>query len=130
MSLTRRPSISRALEIDAYEGWLMKKKSGGKSFLGTDTRRWFKVKEMKGLEVVELGLCYFTSQRDKEARGWVYLKDVVEIYDDEKTFTIVSAARSMTMEATTLAEHKFWIQGLVALCPQAKTTGIRSKFAF
>ena len=57
-------------DYSALEGWLSKKKSkDGFSLLSQDNRRWFKVREVKGLEVNELALCYFKTPKENEARG-------------------------------------------------------------
>lgn len=82
---------------------------------------------MKGQDYAELAFCYFKSQKDKEARGWIYLKDITEIYDDEKAFTLVSAARTMTIEAQHPSEYMMWLQTLVEYCPNADVSNLRSK---
>ena len=111
------------------EGWLQKKKSGGgTAVFSANNRRWFNTREVKGSsDQSELALCYYKSQREKEAKGWIYLRDVVEITDDEKSLTIISTARSMTLEAPSSGEHRLWLQGLVQLCPQAITACIKSE---
>jgi hypothetical protein len=75
--------------------------------------------------MIELALCYFTSQRDKEARGWMYLKDVVEISEGSKVFTISTPSRSMTIAGETAAEHVAWLTQLVQLCPRANLIDIK-----
>ena len=36
------------VELEALEGWLIKKKSQGKAkFFGGDTKRWFKIQKIK-----------------------------------------------------------------------------------
>ena len=118
------------VDIGTLEGWLCKKKSKdkGMSLFGGDTRRWFKVIEVKGMESKELAFCYFKSQKEKEAKGWIYLKDITEIYDDEKTFTVVSPSRTLCVSVETPTEHKVWLRGLTTLCPWAKNSRIISKW--
>ena len=59
--------------IASLQGWLVKKKSEQSkkiiSFLGTDTKRYFRVQEVKGIDDVELALCYFTTVKDENPRG-------------------------------------------------------------
>lgn len=110
----------------------MKKRAPGKQkvlgILSGDTKRWFQVKELKNENRIEITLCYFKSQHEEEAKGWIYLKDVTELTDDGKTITIVSAARSITIEANSRAEHKFWLEGIAHLCPAADKSGLMSMF--
>lgn len=118
---------------ELLEGWLHKKKSGTKVFsalAGGANKRWFNVRELQsswGPELpAELALCYYKSQREKEPDGWIYLKDVTKISDDEKVFTLASPARTMTLEAQTRAEHRLWLQGLVHLCTLADLSDVQS----
>lgn len=108
------------------EGWLIKKKGKDKVF-SLDNRRWFKIHEVRGIDMTELVLSYFKSQRDKDAKSWIYLKDVTEIYEEDKVFTIVTPSRSITIEAETAAEHVEWMQTLVNFCPRAKSNRIKSE---
>jgi hypothetical protein len=55
------------------------------------------------------------------------LKDVVEIINEVKTFTIISAARTIILEAQTSAEHDAWLEQLGELCQQATFRGTRPK---
>jgi hypothetical protein len=116
------------------EGWLNKKKSKDNKALALfsgDNKRWFKVIEVRGMEHKELAFCYFKNQKEKEAKGWIYLKDITEIYDDEvKSFTVVSPSRTVTVSANSLAEHKMWLRGLCLLCPWAKSSRITSTSTF
>lgn len=48
------------------------------------------------------------------------MKDVTAIQEDKKTFTIVSHARTMILEATTAAEHNSWLAELHRACPQLR----------
>jgi hypothetical protein len=41
----------------------------------------------------ELALVYFQTDRSKDAKGWIFLKDVSEIVEDGDSFKIVSYAR-------------------------------------
>jgi len=66
-----------------------------------------------------MALCYYHSPKDKEAKGWVYMKDITDIFDDKKNFTVVSASRTMTLEAQSTAEHVLWLQALTHYCPNA-----------
>ena len=43
--------------------------------------RWFRIQELEGDRYSELALLYFRTKEEEEARGWIYLKDVTEIYD-------------------------------------------------
>lgn len=127
----------------AVEGWLVKKKAKDKNaFFSKDNLRYFKIQEVRvsiacfvvvsvtfrqGQDYAELAFAYFKTQKDKEARGWIYLKDITEIYDDEKAFTVVSAARTMIIEAQNPTEYLMWLQTLVEYCPNADTTHLRSE---
>lgn len=85
---------------------------------------------IQGGDCSELALCYFKSAKDRDARGWVYLRDVTQIYEEdslERTFTIISPSRSMTLEAQTRAEYRLWLQGIVNLCPLADISRVSSK---
>jgi hypothetical protein len=73
-----------------------------------------------------LALCYYYSQRDKEAKGWIYLKDITKLVDDVKTFSIISAARTLVLEAKTTGEHTVWLQNLSSLCPLADSSSVRN----
>jgi len=119
-------------------------------FFHHDNMRWFKLQEVKvtaevscnqmllsphwiilyfviqGNDHSELALCYFKSQRDKEPRGWIYVKDVSEIVDTETSFTVVSPARTMTIEATTPVELLNWLRDMVESCPHADTSRVTS----
>jgi len=110
------------------EGWLLKKKSKDKSSIlfKNENLRWFRIQEVEGSDQSELALCYYGSQKDKEAKGWIYLKDVTHIYDEKKTFTIVSDARTMTLEAQSPPEHMLWVQALGNYCQNA-SSGIKGK---
>ena len=66
----------------------------------------------QGSDGPEMALCYYNSRKDIEAKGWIYIKDITDIRDDKKSFTVVSAARTMTLEASSQAEHVLWIQTL------------------
>lgn len=112
---------------ELLEGWLIKKKSKEKSaFFSGSSNRWFRIQHIRGTEN-EVALCYFKSPKDKEPRGWIYLKDVVEINDDAKSFTLVSPARTMTIEAHTGGEHSQWLSYLVKHSPNAKIVNLQSK---
>jgi hypothetical protein len=82
--------------ISSLQGWLIKKKSDtGKKFftLGSDTKRFFRFQEVAGSEHKELALCYYLTPKDKEARGSIFMKDVIAISDDTKSFTLSTHAR-------------------------------------
>lgn len=122
--------MSAGMKKENLEGWLLKRKSGG-AFFGTSNKRWFNIREVRGtwgpeFAASELALCYYKAQRVKEPDGWMYLKDVQEISDDEKSFTLRSPSRSMTLEGQTQAEHRLWLQGLVLLCSNADASGVQS----
>ena len=83
----------------------------------------------QGADTKEWALCYFSSQHDKDAKGWIYLNDITEIKDDGKFFTVVSPQRTMQLEAQTPTQQRLWIRGLVGLCPNANTSGLQSESA-
>ncbi|RYG95593.1 hypothetical protein EON65_55730, partial [archaeon] len=106
------------------EGWLLKKKSN--SLFGGENYRWFRIQEVKGVDQSELALCYYASQREKEAKGWVFIKDITKVIDNIKTFSVVTQARVLVLEAKTSGEHMLWLQELCTLCPHADTSTVRS----
>lgn len=118
------------VDIASLEGFLFKKSHKGNSLvslLKKDVKkRWFKVMETSGCEATELALCYFESEKDKNAKSWIYLKDVTEISDDNSTFTLISKSRSMTLHAATRAEQRLWLQSLVNICHFADCSSIIS----
>ena len=85
------PSLSQ------LQGWLVKKKNDSNKkkfpFMSADKTRYFRVREVKGIEEVELTLCYFSSPKDEEPRGSIFLKDVSAIEDDTKSITLTTSAR-------------------------------------
>lgn len=103
------------------EGWLRKKKSKSHMF-NSDNRRWFKIQRLEGTED-ELALCYFASNKSSDVKGWIFLNDISEISEDKSCITVVSPARTMTVEAQTIGEHRLWLKALVQLCPKAKYDG-------
>lgn len=109
------------VDISTLEGWLLKKKEKGKSFnfLGSDTKRWFKVQSVESFDEEELALCYFKSNKVKEPSGWMFLKDISDIVESGESFILISPARTLTLEAQTKAEQRLWLEGLVELCPHA-----------
>jgi hypothetical protein len=91
-------------------------------------RMWWNrlIDEMhQGSDSQEMALCYYASQREKEAKGWIYLKDITEIIDSVKTFSVVSAARTLVLEAKTTGEHSLWLQNLAAFCPNADSSSVK-----
>lgn len=68
-----------------------------------------------------MALCYYKSPKDSEPKGWIYLRDVVEVSEDKASFTIVSPARTMTLEANSNVETKIWLSAILAHCKHAKT---------
>ena len=82
----------------------------------------------QGHDYAELAFCYFKTNKDRDPRGWIYLKDVTDISDDEKCFVVISQARTMIIEAQSLAEYSMWLNALVELCPSANTTNIQCEF--
>jgi hypothetical protein len=140
-------------------GFLIKRKNGGQAkgltkFMSYNTR-WFTMQEVgvcaikeflighvfkiyistnkQAADQIELALCYFRLSEDREASGWIYLKDVKELSEGKKgrdagcILTIYSVARTLTIEATTDEDYLLWLQALVDHCPMAKTDNIRSK---
>lgn len=78
-----------------------------------------RVNSKQGTDYTELALCYYKSQRDKEPRGWIFVKDVTELVESENNLTVVSPARTMTVEAPSSAEMVAWVRALVECCPHA-----------
>mmetsp|Transcript_116398 Transcript_116398/g.228377 ORF Transcript_116398/g.228377 Transcript_116398/m.228377 type:complete len:741 (-) Transcript_116398:62-2284(-) len=105
------------------EGWLVKKRGDyhKSKFFHYDSMRWFKLQEVNGTDHSELALCYYKSQKDKEPRGWIFMKDVSEIFDSYTSFTLVSPARTMTIETASPDEQVAWLRALVESCPHANT---------
>ena len=86
----------------------------------TESRRWFKVSEVKGLDSTECILGYYSSQKVKEAKGFIYLQDVKEIETvGPLGFSLKTPARNLNMLCETKPELKMWLEGLVKLCPEA-----------
>eukprot|EP01038_Epipyxis_sp_PR26KG_P008010 gene8010-10855_t len=115
------------------EGWLLKRKvnndGSNKTGFFSANKRYFRIQEAKGLDHTELALCYYKSPKEREPRGWIYLKDVTEIFDDEKAISVLSMARSMNIEASAMTDHLKWLQNLIDYCPQARTLNVRSRQA-
>ncbi len=78
----------------------------------------------QGADTAELALCYFKSPKDRDPKGWIYLRDITEISDDRASFTLISTSRMMTLEAGTNLETKLWLQGIIRLCPQANIDNV------
>jgi hypothetical protein len=53
----------------------------------------------------------------------VFARDVSEIKDDKGSFTLISPARTFRLRAQTRAEHKLWLTGIRAICPDASFEG-------
>lgn len=130
------------VNIESLEGWLNKRRDVEKNKITSmfikDNKRWFKVTYISTAPVgssdvasddLELALVYFKSPKDNSPRGYIYLTDIKSISDDEKCFTITSSSKVMILEASSRAEHRLWLQGLVDLCPQANTDQIKSKIS-
>jgi hypothetical protein len=83
------------ISAQSLQGWLIKKKSESKkfSFLGADKKRYFRVCEVQGIEIVELALCYYDSAKDEEPRGSLFIKDITDIEDDSKNIKLISPSR-------------------------------------
>lgn len=75
---------------------------------------------MQGSE--ELALCYYKNITDPEVRGWIYLKDVTEVEENQDTIILSSVARTLHLYAQTRAQHNQWVTGLAKLCPDAFAT--------
>lgn len=102
----------------------MKKKSSKKMFSSSDVKRWFKVEKVIGEDGEnELALCYYQNSKSKDCKGWIFISDITDIVEDPTHFTVMSAHRSLCLEAVTRAEHRLWLQGLMQLCPQALING-------
>ncbi|CAB1098247.1 unnamed protein product [Ectocarpus sp. CCAP 1310/34] len=102
------------------QGYLMKEKSKLSrlhGLTGDINKRYFKIQSIEGSE--ELALCYYKKFNVPEIRGWIYLKDVTEIAEDQDTIIVTSAARTLHLYAQTRAQHNLWVTGLVKLCPHA-----------
>lgn len=70
-------------------------------------------------ESEELALCYYKNISDPEVRGWIYLKDMTEIAENQDTMILTSVARTLHLYAQTRAQHNVWVTGLAKLCPGA-----------
>jgi hypothetical protein len=55
--------------------------------------RFYPSKHEQDGSMHELALVYFQTDRSKEPKGWIFLKDVSEIVEDGDSFKIVSYAR-------------------------------------
>ncbi|CAM9434549.1 unnamed protein product [Ectocarpus fasciculatus] len=102
------------------QGYLMKEKSKLSrlhGLTGDINKRYFKIQSIEGSE--ELALCYYKKFNVPEIRGWIYLKDVTEIAEDQDTIIVTSAARTLHLYAQTRAQHNVWVTGLAKLCPHA-----------
>lgn len=112
------------IDVSLLEGWFVKKRGPSKtkvlSILSSDSRRWFKVKELVSYNRLEIALCYYKSQHDQEARGWMYMRDIIDLRDNGDSITIVSLARSITIEAKNRTEHDLWFKGVSSLCPSLR----------
>lgn len=58
-----------------------------------------------------------------QPKGWVFARDVSEIKDEKGSFTLISPARTFRLRAQTRAEHKLWLTGIRAICPDASFEG-------
>ncbi|CAM9406622.1 unnamed protein product, partial [Hapterophycus canaliculatus] len=106
-----------ALEL---EGFLMKEKSKISrlhGLTGDMNKRYFRIRSVEGSP--ELALCYSKNITDSEVRGWIYLKDVTEIAENQDTIILTSSARTLHLYAETRANHNAWVTGLAKLCPDA-----------
>jgi len=55
------------------------------------------MKSTKGSDEEELALCYFKSNKEKDPKGWIFLKDITEILEGNESFTIVSNSRYLIL---------------------------------
>ena len=110
-------------DFERLEGWLVKKHSTERTMnfgRSTESRRWFKVTEVHGADATELILGYYSSQKVKEAKGFIYLQDVDYIETIlPLSFIIHTTARDLTITCQTKPELRMWLEGLVRLCPKA-----------
>ncbi|KAH8049229.1 tudor domain-containing protein [Aureococcus anophagefferens] len=111
------------------EGWLTKdKKSKGFGFGSSETRRWFKVKAItpdpgskRSGGPAKMALCYYKSDRDREPRGWMFLRDITAIREaGPKCFVVEHPSRSYVLHAATTGEHADWVAGLKELVADAQ----------
>ena len=84
----------------------------------------------QGTDLRELALCYFDSPKDKEPKGWVFVKDIQEIYDTHNSFTIVSPARTLKMETETPHDQSSWLKALLECCSNANISRVFCKRTF
>jgi hypothetical protein len=68
-------------------------------------------------------LVYFQNDKSSDPKGWIFLKDINEITEDGDAFKIVSYARTMVLQASTRAEHRFWVLNLVKLSENCQYRG-------
>ena len=111
------------------EGWLTKdKKSKGFGFGSSETRRWFKVKAItpdpgskRSGGPAKMALCYYKSDRDREPRGWMFLRDITAVREaGPKCFVVEHPSRSYVLHAATTGEHADWVAGLKELVADAQ----------
>jgi len=113
-----KDGASGRVDIESLEGWLFKEKARGSRWtIPGDNKRWFKVQRVEGSEDDgELALCYYKNASSKEPRGWVFLKDVVEITEEAEDsrpgIVIVHPARTLRLRASTRAEHRLWFSSV------------------
>mmetsp|Transcript_20423 Transcript_20423/g.45453 ORF Transcript_20423/g.45453 Transcript_20423/m.45453 type:complete len:139 (+) Transcript_20423:212-628(+) len=112
------------------EGYLIKKRGNHhkSKYFGTDCMRWFKLQEVNGSDQSELAFCYFKSRKDLEPKGWIFVKDVYEISEEEHSFTLVSPGRTMVISALSPEDLNKWLRAMVESCPHADTTKVRCEF--
>jgi hypothetical protein len=120
-------------EAALLEGWLTKKHSAAnhsRFSFKSENKRWFKVREVVGIDESEWTLAYYDSQRAKEAKGFIYLRDVTSLRAlEDLSITLKTPARTMTIVAETQGEHNFWLEGLAHLCTCAEvSTGPNGTF--
>ena len=120
------------IDITTMQGWLYKKKSKDSLtlFLAQDNIRWFKIRQFKGDGKQELALCYYDNHRSHDVKGWIYIKDLIEISDDGDSFTLISNQRTFCLRPETPAELKFWLKSLISLCPINCKKNIKCKLYF
>jgi hypothetical protein len=100
---------------------------------------------LQGADGVELALCYFKSNKESNnsPRGFLYLKDIVEVKEDGSSFTLQTPARcvlrtrgtacscgvnrTMRLSAQTRAQHRLWAKSIIELCPHAKVKSVNGE---
>ena len=81
-----------------------------------------------------MALCYYKEKNDKDASGWVYLKDVTKISEGGKgrnaghVIYLHSLSKTMILEAQCERDYSMWLNALTKYCLLADTRTIKCEF--